>query len=116
MIHNTPIRFALTLICAALTFHAARAQSPEPWSTYRGNAQRTASDGQAGPAAPRVLWTLKSKDHFIASPVPHGDRLYVSGLGPFNVGNFACLSIDPGAKSRMLWSKTTPYLKLPTVS
>ena len=91
-------------------------QSPEPWATYRGNAQRTASDGQPGPATPKVLWTLKSKDHYIASPVPHGNRLYVSGLGAFNLGNFACLSADPAAKTRTLWSKTTPYLKLPTVS
>ena len=110
------IRVSLLFTALAGLISNTFAQDAAPWTTYRGNAQRTASDGIAGPAAPKVLWTLKSKDHFIASPVPHGDRLYVSGLGPFNVGNFACLSIDPGAKSRMLWSKTTPYLKLPTVS
>lgn len=65
---------------------------------------------------PKLLWSLKSKDHFIASPVPMGERLYVSGLGAFNLGNFACLSTEPNAKSRVLWSKTTPLLKLPTVS
>src|ERR1043165_322996 len=110
------IRVSLLFTALAGLISNTFAQDAAPWTTSRGNAQRTASDGIAGPAAPKVLWTLKSKDHFIASPVPHGDRLYVSGLGPFNVGNFACLSIDPGAKSRMLWSKTTPYLKLPTVS
>jgi outer membrane protein assembly factor BamB len=94
-----------------------QAQTPEPWATYRGNAQRTAStDGQPGPAAPKILWTLKSKDQYIAAPVPVGNRLYVSGLGAFNLGNFACLSTDPAAKTRTLWMKTTPYLKLPTVS
>lgn len=93
------------------------AQSVEPWATYRGNAQRTGhTDGQPGPAAPKVLWALKSKDHYIASPVPLGNRLYVSGLGAFNLGNFACLSTDPSTKTRTLWTKSTPYLKLPTVS
>jgi outer membrane protein assembly factor BamB len=63
-----------------------------------------------------VLWVLKSQDHFIASPVPHGDHLYVSGLGAFNVSTFSCLSTDPKSSKRVLWSKTTPQLKLPTVS
>lgn len=95
----------------------AIAQTVEPWATYRGNPQRTAhTDGLPGPAAPKVLWALKSKDHYIASPVPVGNRLYVSGLGAFNLGNFACLSTEPGAKARTLWTKSTPYLKLPTVS
>jgi len=69
-------------------------------------------------AAPKVLWALKSKEKFnyIASPVPHGDRLYVSGLGAFNTGHFACLATGPAAKKRTLWEKSTPLLKLPTVS
>ncbi len=92
------------------------AQTIEPWATYRGNPQRTASDGLPGPVAPKVLWTFKSKDNFIASPLPVGNRLYVSGLGAFNTGQFACLSTEPGAKTRVLWAKQTPYLKLPTVS
>jgi outer membrane protein assembly factor BamB len=88
-----------------------------PWSTYRGNPQRTGhTDEQAGPASPKVLWVHKSKDHYIASPLPVGDRLFVSGLGAFNIANFTCLSVDPKAKDRVLWNKTTPYLKLPTVS
>src|SRR5262249_16131759 len=95
----------------------ARAQSVEPWATYRGNSQRTGNtDGQGGPGQPKILWALKSKDHYIASPVPAGDRLFLSGLGAFNVGTFACISTEPNAKERTLWSKTTPYLKLPTVS
>jgi outer membrane protein assembly factor BamB len=89
----------------------------EPWATYRGNPQRTGNtDGKAGPASPKVLWVLKSKDNYLASPVPAEDRLLVSGLGAFNVGNFSCLSADPKAGQRLLWNKTTPYLRQPTVS
>ncbi|MCI0642473.1 MAG: PQQ-binding-like beta-propeller repeat protein [Gemmataceae bacterium] len=89
----------------------------EPWATYRGNMQRTGNtDGIGGPAAPKILWAIPSKDHYIAAPVPAGDRLLVSGLGAFNVGQFACLSIDPKISERLLWSKTTPALKLPSVS
>ena len=111
------MRKAILLLAILLAASPALPQSPEPWATYRGNPQRTAStDGQPGPAAPKMLWALKSKDNFIASPVPVGNRLYVSGLGAFNLGNFKCLSTDPAAKTRELWVKTTPYLKLPTVS
>src|SRR5438876_1187023 len=96
---------------------AADPGDPGAWSTYRGNPQRTGNtDGLPGPAAPRVLWVHKSQDHFIAAPLPAGDRLYVSGLGAFNVSTFYCLAADPKAPKRVLWTKTTPYLKLPTVS
>ena len=109
--------FLLALLLLAALVLPARAQQVEPWVTYRGNAQRTANtDGQPGAATPKVLWVLKSKENFIASPLPIENRLYLSGLGAFNTGHFACLSIDVNAKTRMLWSKTTPYLKLPTVS
>jgi outer membrane protein assembly factor BamB len=87
------------------------------WTTYRGNAQRTGNtDGAAGPAQPTVLWTYQVKDHFIAAPVPGDDRLYVSGFGAFNVSTFYCLATDPKAAKRVVWTKSTPYLKLPTVS
>jgi outer membrane protein assembly factor BamB len=104
----------LTLL-AALVLPAA---AIEPWATYRGNSQRTGNtDNVAGPKGkPRVLWVHKTKEHYIAAPVPAGDRLFVSGLGAFNVTQFACLSTDPKAAKRVLWSKSTPYLKLPTVS
>src|SRR5262249_31457806 len=59
---------------------------------------------------------MKSQDHFIASPLPVGDRLFVSGLGAFNVSTFYCLATDPKAGQRVAWTKSTPYLKLPTVS
>src|SRR5437868_5708642 len=93
------------------------AAAVEPWATYRGNPERTGNtDGIAGPATPKVLWALKTKDHHIASPVPAQDRLFISGLGAFNLANFSCVSTEPAASKRVLWSKATPYLKLPTVS
>ena len=80
MIH----RLALTTV-VALACVAPRAGAVEPWATYRGNAQRTGNaDGLAGPASPRVLWVHRAQEHFIASPVPAGDQLLLSGLGGFN--------------------------------
>jgi outer membrane protein assembly factor BamB len=89
----------------------------EPWSTYRGNPQRTGNtDGKEGPATPTVLWAHKSQDHFIAAPLVFGDNVFVTGLGAFNVSTMQCLALDPRAPQRKVWSKTTPYLKLPSVS
>ena len=88
----------------------------EPAATYRGDVARTGSDGIAGPTAPKVLWTWKSADHFIAAPVAYKDQLFVSGLGGFNVPTLTCLNVDPAAAKRVVWTKGTPYLKLPTVS
>jgi len=88
----------------------------EPSSTYRGDSQRTGSDGVAGPSSPKVLWSWKSADHFIAAPVAAKDHLFVSGLGGFNVPVLACLNIDPKSAQRVAWTKGTPYLKLPAVS
>src|SRR5580704_16068329 len=104
--------FLILILCAVMP-----ADAVEPWCTYRGNEQRTGNtDGIAGPKVPKLLWVVKSNDHYIASPVPWKNRLYVSGLGAFNVASFACLNTDLDAKDRTLWTKTTPYLKLPTVS
>jgi outer membrane protein assembly factor BamB len=102
----------------ALVFVAAAVGAEgDGWTAYRGNLQRTAcTDGMPGPAVPKVLWRWESKDHFIAAPVPHGDRLFVSGLGPFNVATFYSLDTNPAAAKRVVWSKTSPALKLPTVS
>lgn len=106
------------LLClASLPCARAVAAEPSPWATYRGNAARTAcTDGLAGPAAPRVLWAFKAQEHFIAAPVPHGHQLFVAGLGGFNVPTLYCLATDPRAPQRALWTRTTPYLKLPVVS
>ena len=64
---------------------AARAAEPGPWGTYRGNPGRTGNtDNQPGPEKPAVLWVLKSQDHFVASPVPVKDNVYLAGIGAFN--------------------------------
>lgn len=93
------------------------ATAQEPWATYRGNAQRTGStDGQPVADQPKILWAYKGKDHYVATAVPAGDKLFVSALGAFNVPTFTALSTDIKAPQRTLWTKSTPSLKLPTVS
>lgn len=107
---STTAILLLACICAP-------ARSQEPWSTYRGNPQRTGNtDGIAGPAAPKILWVFKSQDHFIASPVPAGDQLLVSGLGAFNRPALMSLPLKSKASAEPTWTKSTPYLKLPVVS
>ena len=108
------IRLVVVRLCVSAV-PAVAAESG--WTTYRGNPQRTGNtDGKAGPANPAVLWVMPSKEHFVASPTPAGDRVFITGLGPFNVSTFYCLAADPKADPRVLWTKTTPFLKLPTVS
>lgn len=106
-----------TSIMAALCLAILPITAAEPWSTYRGNPQRTGNtDGLPGPRAPKVLWALKAKEHFIAAPVPVGEHLLVGALGGLNQPVFHCLNIDPNATNRIAWSKLAPYLKLPPVS
>lgn len=101
-----------SFIVLCLLTSAAAAQ--EPWTTYRGNARRTGNtDNKPGPAKPNVLWFMKSKDQFLTSPVPVGNRLLVSGLGALNTAYFACLDTDPKPAKRVLWN---PDLTQPTVS
>lgn len=108
-------RIAFSLCLALVVALPALAQDPAPWATYRGNNQRTGNtDGKAGPATPKVLWVLRTKDNFISSPVPTANKLFISGLGAFNVGAFHCLDIK--GKPEPLWSKSAPFLALPTVS
>jgi outer membrane protein assembly factor BamB len=107
----------MRITSAALLLFAAAVASAEPWDTYRGNAQRTGcADGKAGPAAPKVLWVMKSKEHFIASPVPYKGRLFASGLGFINTSVFYSLDTSATAEKRVGWSRRSPDLELPTVS
>ncbi|MDB5309998.1 MAG: putative cell surface protein/ lipoprotein [Gemmataceae bacterium] len=94
------------------------AADPGPWATYRGNPQRTGNtDNQPGPDKPAVLWAVKSQDHFVASPVPVGDKLYVSGLGGFNRPTISLFPFAAkGPMPQPAWSKSAPYLKLASVS
>lgn len=86
------------------------------WTTYRGDARRSGGDGKPGPSTPKVLWAFKTKEHFVAAPVPYQGRLFVSGLGFVNTPTFYALHTDPTTKTRVAWSKTAPVLELPTVS
>lgn len=109
------MRSLLLLLSLALVVQAADA----PWSTYRGNAQRTGNtDNIAGPSQPNVLWVMKSDEHFVASPVPNGDGILFSSLGAFNkpnIQNFLATPKDLKA-IKPTWTKTAPFLKLPIVS
>ncbi len=108
----------LSSLCALCVFVVNTSSAAEPgWTMYRGNAQRTGNvDGKPGPANPAVLWVHSSKEHFIASPTPAGDRVFFTGLGPFNVSTFYCFATAPKAEPRTLWTKTTPFIKMPSVS
>ena len=109
--------FMCRFVIPFVLLFASSLPAQEAWTTYRGNAQRTAnSDGKAGPASPQLLWAAKSQDHFIASPVPVGDRVFLSGLGAFNVANFASYPMAAKSPVAPVWTKTVPFLKLPVVS
>jgi outer membrane protein assembly factor BamB len=58
---------------------------------------------------------MKSKDHFVAAPVPVKDGVYLSGLGAFN-RPFAALFPLSGKTTQTIWTKEPPYLTLASVS
>ncbi len=90
---------------------------PAAWATYRGNPQRTGNtDGKAGPDSPAVLWAVKSKDHFVAAPVPVKDGVYLTGLGAFNRPFAAVFPMAGKTPAQTLWTKEPPYLSLASVS
>src|SRR5438445_5781520 len=105
--------FPLCLCASVISAFSTRAD----WPTARGNPQRTGCvDNQPGPATPNVLWVYKAQDHFIASPVPAGDRLYVAGIGGFNTPTLLALPVEPKGNPTPLWSRSRPLLGLPIVS
>jgi outer membrane protein assembly factor BamB len=99
--------------------HSNKAESDDPflgqspWSTHRGNPQRTGADDGPGPTKPNVLWVYKSEDHFLAPLVPGAKDLYASGAGPFNRPSFQALDLDPAGDQQVRWSKGAPLLRLP---
>jgi outer membrane protein assembly factor BamB len=100
--------------CLALAGTAAA--QPADWVTYRGNPARTGwSDDQPGPAKPRVIWAHKSREHFVACPVVAGDRLYLPVLGAFNTGSIHALDLADAAPRRIVWTKSAPVLRVPSV-
>ena len=113
---GTLMRLAL-LSFALLVPAAAQAADPGPWATYRGNPQRTGNtDGVAGPEKPAVLWSVKSTDHFLASPVPVKDGIYVAGIGAFNRPSVHLFPFAAKNPPVAIWTKSAPYLKLASVS
>src|SRR3954447_10617710 len=110
MMRRMQITFLAFLVVSGLVLGVDEA-------TYRGDAQRTGNgDGKAGPSAGKVLWVMKAKEHFIAAPVVHKDRLFVSGLSFINTSVFYSIDTAGNAKQRVAWAKTAPLLELPTVS
>jgi outer membrane protein assembly factor BamB len=107
--------FLCTLCLCAV---AGTAPAAEPWSTYRGNLQRTGNtDGVAVPDNPKALWVVKSQDHFVASPVPAGGKLLLPGLGGFNVSTVYAFPLEPkDLPPKPEWTKSAPYLQQPAVS
>src|SRR5215813_11374972 len=110
------------LLCVALCELCAFvvngfAADPTPWATYRGNPQRTGNtDNVAGPEKPAILWSVKATDHFIASPVPVKDGVYVAAIGALNrpwAHIFPFAAKNPPMPT---WTKSAPYLKLASVS
>ena len=104
----------LCVLCGEIS-----AADPAAWATYRGNPQRTGNtDNQPGPDKPAVLWAVKSaQENFVAAPVPLGDRVFLSALGGFNRPVVSVFPLAPkGPMPEPAWSKTAPYLKLPSVS
>jgi len=111
------MRLWLGCLTAALVLAVWPGSARADWLTYRGNPQRTGSvDDQPGPKAPKVTWAYKTREHFIASPVPSGNAMFIGSMAGFGTGALHCFSLDPATQQRILWSKATPYLKVPVVS
>jgi outer membrane protein assembly factor BamB len=100
------------LICGSVS-----AAEPGPWATYRGNPARTGNtDNRPGPEKPTVPWVVKSQDHFVASPVPVKDGIYLSGIGAFNRPTISVFPLDSKSPPKPIWTKSAPFLKLASVS
>lgn len=107
---------SILVLCVLWVLWVLSPVAAADWPTARGNPQRTGCvDGQPGPAAPKVLWAYKSQDHFLASPVPDGERLHVVGLGGFNSASLLALPLDPKGAPAPIWMKAAPQFKLPLV-
>jgi outer membrane protein assembly factor BamB len=101
------------------------------WLQSRGGPMRTGTQEMKAPMikAPKVRWAFKSQEHFVAAPVPGGNLMIVSGLGAFNTAGIHAVAMDDikpgkgaGANAAVIragspvWSKSSPFIKLPTVS
>src|SRR5947207_5400564 len=73
---GTPVA---TLCAAFVLLTAALDVARGDWLTHRGNPQRTgAADDLPGPKSAKVLWVHRTREHFVAAPVPGGKEVYLS--------------------------------------
>jgi outer membrane protein assembly factor BamB len=109
-------RVRTVALLAAVTIAFSLDASGGEWPTSRGDFARTGNPGgKDGPGVPRVLWVYKAKEHFIGSPTPGDGAVFAPALGAYNTGLFRCLSLRTEAPDRVLWSKSSPFIKRPTV-
>ncbi len=102
----------VTLVTPATKLPVSSVAGQE-WSAHRGGPARTGNvDGKAGPTRSKVLWVHRTREHFIAPPVPAGDRLLVCVLGAFNTGGLSAFDL---AEAKPLWSRRAPIIRFPTV-
>jgi|GEM_PF-735748 len=116
MAQRTGIPVGVVLLAAAAWLATAQPAQAD-WPTHRGNAHRTGClDGRGGPAAPVVLWAYTAQEHYVASPVIDGHRVYLAGLGAFNTGVFHAVDLAVRSEKRVAWSAAAPFVTRPTVS
>jgi outer membrane protein assembly factor BamB len=84
-----------------------------PWSTHRGNAQRTGSDGGPGPQRPTIRWVCRLPDQFIAPLLPGKKAIFASSIGAFNTPGLRALSLEASPDKRIIWTKGVPLLRQP---
>jgi outer membrane protein assembly factor BamB len=85
----------------------------QDWTEHRGNPARSGCvDGSSVPAGAGVLWVSRSKEHFLAPLGAAGDRIVSVALGAFNTGSLRAYAAADG---KVVWHKTAPLIKLPTV-
>ena len=97
----------LVCFCAALGF--ASTTEDGDWPAHRGGPARTGNvDGKPGPAQPKVLWVLRSKDQFLAPMSVGAGKLFVTVMGPFNSG--AIRALEPAEAKPPIWTKTAPAI------
>lgn len=101
--------FGVALCLCASVAHL----SAQDWAGHRGGPARTGNvDGKAGPAAPKILWSYASKEHYLAPPAAAGDKVAVVALGAFNTGSLRVFDASTGKPA---WNKSAPIIRLPTV-
>ncbi|HJZ93532.1 MAG TPA: PQQ-binding-like beta-propeller repeat protein, partial [Gemmataceae bacterium] len=84
-----------------------------PWSTHRGNPQRTGADDAPGPRKPKVVWAHTSSDHFIAPLIAGTDAVFASGLGDLHSPALHALTLDPAGDRQIRWTRSVPVLRQP---